>query len=221
MLKKLFAPLNQQQLKILGLSAPLFENNEMKHDSLYGSNQILNKDSDITKTMIKRDWGIDFRESLFESLGFLVNGGHRDGYFQLHSLLMKLDDKGRKAHLNLVQDTFSRFGNTQVAENYRFDLVDVGIEAWDRARYAALCRWGACSDYISDEESWDLMATIFDQVKERFKSWQQYCLSFMAGRQYWRNDLTEEYTEEMNDLLVRLLFNDDAVYKKIGPLEED
>jgi len=206
--------LTQTQLWLLLLSGVLTEQNEVRHDTLYGY-EATKEHIYLVKQALERDWGIRNREDLYSSLNWLLHSGHRTDFNRNFRYISLLPYSLEEKELNRIPSGTSLYNSYQLSKLNKYILPRAGIAAWDFGRYITLCRDGALIKYISDKEAWELMAKIGPMAQQSYSSWYEYGLAYMVGRLAWLDKLTEENVKWHVDLLRRLLFKEDSPWLKI------
>lgn len=175
------------------------------------------------KSLLKRDWGINSKETALEMLEWLESEGHRK---ELHNILKwkdKLKTRETESIKEFLKDAyendiyvsyfFSEFDSFEVEEkelkrssfykelsyNLNFiekfekDIPNCGILAWDMARYVNLLRMCREAGYINVNECWEMLGKIKDECFENFDSWTDFAKSFGIGRKYWLRNSFDGY----------------------------
>ncbi|ACA86780.1 DUF1266 domain-containing protein [Shewanella woodyi] len=200
-----YNPDNLSSVKLWGLavSALLTEMNELRHDVLHHHGT---SDEDIKdlKHMMMRDWGIETREEYLNMLKWLREEGHNRSYMQMQDHLNTLSESAIDAYIDAHSHNVDRQSCLQLVRNYRHTLNIGGIGAWDDGRYVSICRWGASLGLFSEDECWEKIKQISLRVQQSYDSWHSFALSYIAGRQFWRNDATESFAKDEMDVVRRL-----------------
>ena len=206
--------LSDKQYNALGLGSVICQMNEGDHTALtIHENNKANKK--IAKRTLKRDWEIKNRKDLLEELESLSSDEcHSAFYWNYHCFMLKLPVEKIAGYINSTADNEGAHKDLQIIANHRFDLRKCGITAWDAGRYVFLCRYGALIGYLTDSEAWELILQKYDDIKEKFDSWEQFFMSYGVGRLYWRSDISESSADEFSEYLDALLFTKDAPFKE-------
>ena len=202
--------LSQAQLWGLGLSAVLTQLNAARHDRLHGSGTDRDAILDIKHTL-KHYWSIENRKDLLDTLDWLSGQGHHTAFEQWQQIFQLKSERRIKAFLASHTDKV----NLALVNNYYRSLNGVGIRAWDDGRYVSLCRWGATAGYLTEPEAWDHILRLARSVQTTFSSWHNFALSYLAGKQYWQDQLGEDFVVREMELVKVLLSDDDSPWVKL------
>ncbi len=203
--QRIYNPGNLSPVKLwgLGVSSLLTEMNELPHDVLHHHGTSDDNIKDLTH-MMKRDWGIETREEYLNMLQWLLDDGHNRSYMQMQDHLNALSENAIDAYIHTYSHNLDRQNCLKLVRNYRNTLSIGGIGAWDDGRYVSICRWGASLGLFSEEECWDKIHQVSLRVQQSYDSWYSFALSYIAGRQFWRNDATESFAKDEMDVVRRL-----------------
>ncbi|WP_444944987.1 DUF1266 domain-containing protein [Microbulbifer sp. ZKSA006] len=188
--------LSDAQLWGLGVSSILTEMNGQRHDTLYQAGVRTEKVVSNLKHMMQRDWGIESREEYLDMLEWLANEGHNHSYMQIQDHFNTLSEKSIDALIKAYSHNTDQQSNFKIVRNYRHTLRVGGIGAWDDGRYVSICRWGATTGVLTEEESWEKIHQVALRVQSSYDSWYSFGLSYIAGRQYWRKDTSEFFAKD-------------------------
>jgi hypothetical protein len=206
--------LTETQLWLLALGAFLAERNGDRHDTLYGCEP---DDYHIAdwKNVLRRDWGINDRQQLFQKLEWLIKEGHRGDFQRLNSSFALYSYQEQQRILRELPSDSPFYNLYQLVNLYGSKLSDAGIAAWDYGRYISLCRKGAMLKYITDDEAWELMKRIASDVQTAYPGWYEYGLGYIIGRIEWQNKLTEVNAHKHVKWLDNFLLKQDGPWVKI------
>lgn len=123
-------------------------------------------------------WGVYERPDIIEMIDTLAVGKH-------HTLSYKMKDFD--VHHPAVEKVI-----TQINKELEVDLLSFKdfercqtVLAWDLERGANLARTGVSINYLSEKEAYEYLQTIAETAQGTFKNWQEYLVSFIAGRMIW------------------------------------
>jgi len=203
--QKIYNPDNLSPVKLWGLaiSSLLTEMNQLQHDVLHhhGTGDINIKN---LKHMMVRDWGIETRDEYLDMLQWLLDEGHNSSYMRMQAHLNTLSESAMDAYIDAHSHDTDRQSCLQLIRNYRNTLSIGGISAWDDGRYISICRWGTSLGLFSEEECWEKIHQVSLRVQKSYDSWYSFALSYIAGRQFWREDATESFAKDEMDVVRRL-----------------
>jgi hypothetical protein len=88
---------------------------------------------------------------------------------------------------SLLRDWWEIHGPRTHVETMR-TLADAGRpdNAWDLVRFVVLARLGVAADYMSDEESWELIRPIAHRLQHAYANWRPMAQAYLAARRQWR-----------------------------------
>ena len=132
-------------------------------------------------------WGVEDREGLIGTLGYLIPEGHSMDYAKA----LEAISNGRSAedlHTEDMDDdeiavSDSRFA---FAEAYAGQIGPMMLRGWDLGRAANVTRWGYFVGFISEDEAWGILDQIADGCMDAFGSWREYAQSYMFGSMFWK-----------------------------------
>lgn len=178
------APSHEQKLWCLAACAVLTQRNQDRHDLLADAELT---DANINSVMksLSEWWEVEDRKTLFESLHWIEQGGHRKIFAEIAFFL-------RSAEEHELKELESR-SNRDPELNNRIDVVRRHSEqlgkktllGWDYSRYLSLCRWGYMAGYVSEEEAWSLMLPAARILQGAFDSWEDLGANYLIGREFW------------------------------------
>ncbi|MBU6952828.1 DUF1266 domain-containing protein [Hahella sp. HN01] len=206
-------PLSDVQLWGLAVSAILTEFNRARHD-LLGSEVATPESVQAWKEGLQEWWSVTDRDSLLETLDFLLEGGHRAGFDKLREQVMPLTAEQYKAAWEANEDEALR-ANMKIIRRFSNALGEAGIASWDIARYISLCRWGYLVGMMSEEEAWERILHASRAVQSMYHSWRQMGLGYVVGRMYWQSDASDEHMTKFFNLLRRQTVNPDSYWVKL------
>lgn len=214
--------LNPAQLWALGLSAILTERNSDRHDIMGGDER--EEAPSIYKHVVARDWGIHNREDLLESVAFCTTeGGHNKGFTALLNETRSMSHERLTAYIAYQSEHNASYANRlRLTQTYMDKLADTGVLAWDLGRAVSLCRWGYLIGWFDADEMWTRIRPIAQAARETYPSWNMYAVSYAAGSQYWRAQLTQEHTQDYLQVVHLLLTHPDSPWLRVPwdtPLE--
>ncbi|WP_444926837.1 DUF1266 domain-containing protein [Microbulbifer sp. TRSA002] len=192
--------LSQTQLWILGLMGQICEMNELRHDVFHNLGTSEQSRQNIAH-MMKRDWGIESREDCLSMLEWLRTEGHNAGYMPQQKYFEGLSEAAIDAYIEAHDHDTDEQIRLKLVKAYRHTLQVGGIGAWDYARFITVSRWCTSLELLSEEEAWEKMLDIAQRAQKSFDSWYSYGLSYIAGRQYWRKTLSEDFAKKSTEVI--------------------
>ena len=142
---------------------------------------------EIVLSILSDYWGVEDRESLIGTLGYLIPEGHSMDYAKA----LEAISNGRSAQDLHTEDmdeddvavSDSRFA---FAEAYAGQIGPMMLRGWDLGRAANVTRWGYFVGFISEDEAWGILDQIADGCMDAFGSWREYAQSYMFGSMFWK-----------------------------------
>lgn len=215
-MKNIYNPdnLSEAQLWMMALSAVLSEQNDYRHDTLYGCKKTAEL-IENNKHMMKRDWGISNKADLLRSLNWLLKDGHGVDFLDKKHFLSTLSEASQDSYLNRLDKNSSKGIQYHLVKNYNRSTPQAGVLAWDYGRYIFLCRDGALLNYISEQEAWKLMLKAAKLAQKAYSSWREFGLAYIAGRQTWLSNISEESTEEQVSKIKNLIIDKESPWNRL------
>ncbi|MCD8177498.1 MAG: DUF1266 domain-containing protein [Tannerellaceae bacterium] len=163
---------------------------------------------DLLETGVGRDrlveglrdyWGITDRQSAFDLMNSMMEGGHRMYFDMVLDFVKKYPDDGIRT--KMINQEYPN--NERVAEfaanlaacikEYKNDPgipysevnLSKGILGWDTGRMVNLARMCCDVGYITSEEAWDLINSAYEAAQENFPDWRSFAISYVIGRGMW------------------------------------
>lgn len=123
--------------------------------------------------LLKKDWGITDQASAIDRLNGLLTEGHRS-------------------------DPSLRDPNQPAAD---LAIVDRALLAWDGIRVVFLARCCYAVGHIDEATVWAAIAAAIQLIRGRFRGWEEWGRSFVAGRVIWAGGGGGEYEPVVEKLL--------------------
>jgi hypothetical protein len=201
--------LPRNRLWALALTAFLTTANNDRHD-LLGFNDINENNKKIHLDLLKRDWSVNNREELLETIQKTENDGHAAGLKYIKQIIQEtINEKGEfsivtvynKYHLNSRYYNYLKF--TVINWN-RFS--NRTILSWDLGRAIALCRWGYSVGFLSEEDAWKKIMELARKVQTQYQSWEEFGYDYYMGRVFWASGFGDD---------INYLVQTDKLYKEL------
>jgi hypothetical protein len=175
--------------------------------------RIYNVDQQEARDMLRDHWGTRTREALIEQIDRMSNAnGHSLEYMEYHEMLLQMDEEEIPTYIESVHDETLK-SELNIINTYKYDLRKCGGRAFDICRGQFLASIGFEAGYISEKEAWDYILATYDKYCDHFSSWEQYMLSYNAGRQYWSSNTSEAYAIDENYYrYMRLFINEKSLF---------
>lgn len=207
--------LDEYQLWLLGTSAPLVAVNRglgCRYD-LPELVQASPEELARWRIHLEKSWDIRTRKDLLRVLNWLgERGGHRERFEQMQNRLRLMGLSERRAFL-ASQPEAERAAWVFVSDSIP-ELEQVGVLAWDLARYGYLCRQGLLLGLLEPLEAWYLQDGAGRFSMSYFANWAEYCLSFCFGYAHWRGP-TLDVQQYVNDLFNHLADDEHSPLKQM------
>lgn len=165
---------------------------------------------DVLKNVLLREgWSIVDEESAYRILNWLAEEGHRTDFNQLRGILRVMTTKQQDLYIASLQDEYKEI-NTRIVQRYDKLLPESGILAWDLGRAATICHFCAEVGYIPREYAWSYLLNNANQVQQSYRSWTEYGLAYIIGRQFWQKELDASSTSTQLESIQRQLTDSDC-----------
>lgn len=103
--------------------------------------------------------------------------------------------------VQLSDEDFEKLGEwIEKAHKY---VPEVGILAWDAARYVHLVRMCFIANYLTGPQAWKELLEFHPLVENKFSTWNEFSQSFLIGRTFWAG----QEDPELKAACERLLFH--------------
>ena len=176
--------------------------------------RIYNVDQEEARFMLSDHWGIRTREELLEQINRMSNAnGHSLEYMEYQEMLLGMKEEEIPDFINSINDEMVK-NQLIVINTYKYDLRKCGGRAFDICRGQFLASIGFEAGFITEKEAWEYILRTYDKYCNHFTSWEQYMLSYNAGRQFWSGNISEAYAEgEISYKYMRLFINEKSLFK--------
>lgn len=165
---------------------------------------------DVLKNVLLREgWSIVDEESAYRILNWLAEEGHRTDFNQLRGILRVMTTKQQDLYIASLQDEYKEI-NARIVQRYDKLLPESGILAWDLGRVATICHFCAEVGYIPREYAWSYLLNNANQVQQSYRSWTEYGLAYIIGRQFWQKELDASSTSTHLESIQRQLTDSDC-----------
>ncbi|MDR2434075.1 MAG: DUF1266 domain-containing protein [Treponema sp.] len=189
------AELTKEQLWAIALTGIMTERNKSNYDTL-NSSPMDERNKNIWLETLRRDWGINNRDELLETLDKMEHDGHASSLKFIQKIIMEtIEEKGNfsiitiynKYQLNSRQYNYLKF--TILNWNI-FNNRDILV--WDLGRNIALCRWGYDVGFLTEEEALEKIMYYAKLIQPLYNSWEEYGYDYYMGRVFWASGFGED-----------------------------
>ncbi|WP_037289054.1 DUF1266 domain-containing protein [Saccharibacillus sacchari] len=139
-------------------------------------------------------WGITDAEGMRHLAERMWAGMHNPGFQDMRVKLSGMTLAQRKAYVESRRE-MERYAELYTVHLYMDRLPPAGIAAWDLGRLAFYLRCARLEGYIGEEEEEICLLHTAVRARYSYRSWPDYAVAYMAGRQFWAGDLSEELSE--------------------------
>lgn len=196
----------------LALSGILASQNGCRHDTL-APNEPSEENKANVAHVLERDWEIRSGQDLEACLASLMKGGgHNEGFMEMHRMLEAMDMASRKRFIECNRQDPERYAQWAIVDRSLFRLRGKGIAAWDCGRYVMLCRWGAMTGLMPDQQAWELILKMARTIQPRYSDWYEYGISYVTGRCFWLCTLSADQTNILMQHVKQLLSGRNATW---------
>lgn len=155
---------------------------------------------DYIKDQLDSSWGITDRQTMIDTLCWLVAQGQAPDFAEQAQaldwmgLLQGSDEEIKEAFVLLAVELNYDEETTAYLQDFYINVRDVyaicgdnGIDAWDYCRITQLC--GACYyvGYITLEESLAIQLEVARAIQQEFSSWVEMNDSYYYGYAFWQS----------------------------------
>ncbi|WP_235945868.1 DUF1266 domain-containing protein [Saccharibacillus alkalitolerans] len=141
--------------------------------------------------LLEETWGVTDIEGVRHLAERMWSGVHNPGFQHTRLLFSGMTLDQRRHYVDGVRE-HERYGEWYAVHLYMDRLPPAGIAAWDLGQLAFYLRCARLEEYIGEEE--EEICLLHTAVRARFsyRSWPDYAIAYMAGRQFAARDLSEE-----------------------------
>ena len=195
--------LTEEQLWAIALTGIMTEINYDSHSTLNSNKK---RKKEVYLEVLRRDWGINNRNELLETLIEVEKDGFAPYLDSMKVLIM--ENNGNMEQI-FKESQYSEYGKRRllfVLENWEI-YKSINIKSWDMGRNIALCRWGYDVGYLSEDEAWEKIMYFAKQIQPIYKSWNEYGFSYYLGRIFWASGFgpVEEYINKTEQIYKKLI----------------
>ena len=155
---------------------------------------------DDLKSGLAEWWGITSNTTAMETIGWLLNEGHRVYYDRLRPLLKEIpaSQKAKRMAMlsQLFEDTDKATEFLQHLEETESQLKEegfvtseadweLGIVGWDAGRAVNVIRMSYDAGFITEAAAWDAIGFAAKLTFDHFTSWKELGKSYAIGRAMW------------------------------------
>ncbi|QHS63310.1 DUF1266 domain-containing protein [Chitinophaga agri] len=193
------------------------------HDRQYiacGANQIYlrgerldtletGSDQDEIRHMLRKDWHINSRDKLLNTIDWLATSGHRVYFKPIWQILTTLPVRDRAEALGKLQQQFAAKGDDASIEQYAVNISEcykhlreisdcfegkkckLDALTWDLGRAINLCRWGYDAGFLSREEAMRNIRKFGWELLHNYTSWANLGENYLIGFAMWSGDIEQ------------------------------
>jgi hypothetical protein len=206
----LFAELTKEQLWAISLTGIMTERNGSNRSTL-NADEINEGNINKWLDVLKRDWEINNREELLNTLETMENSGHASALKYIKQIIEETMNQQEQSFS--IFDIYNKYRLSQRYYNYlKFIFInwnifnDQTILAWDLGRNISLCRWGYEVGFLTEEEAWEKIMYYAGKIQSLYNSWDEYGYDYYIGRVFWGSGFGED---------INYLTQTDSIYKKL------
>ncbi len=197
---------DNQKIWLAALPAIIMSSNKSKLDTLEVE-EITEASIEKWKKILSRDWSIDNRDDLIETIAKMEYSGHDDSYNLLKNLM--IENEYIPLQDILKQETLSSKNRKYYAflQIHREEYENIDLIAWDLGRMTSLVRWGYQVGFLSEPESWNIMLYFGQKIQKYYSSWEEYGRAYGLGRIFWASGFGKEdsYRDKTEPIVADLL----------------
>lgn len=201
--------LPKNRLWALALTGFLTIANNDQHD-LLGFNDINENSKKNYLNLLSRDWDVNSREELLETIQKTENDGHAARLRSIKQIIQDIIDE--KGEFSIVA-VYNKYRLNSREYNYlKFTVINWNrfggrtILAWDLGRVIALCRWGYNVGFLTEQEAWEKIMNLARKLQSAYQSWEEFGYDYYMGRVFWASGFGDD---------VNYLVQTDKLYKDL------
>lgn len=205
--------LSKSQLWLIATSAMLTQLNKEFHDTLlphhiYGTEGLLKE----SKQCLLRDWETKDLADLSDTIKYLHT---KQTFAPAQNSWEFLSESEFDKTQYFGNDMLELRNLTDMAQNYQYDLNN-SDSAWHYGRCAWVIRHAFYNEFITEEETWNLLKENGNLIKKSFDSWESFGLSYLVGAQFWKRANYNEVTmRETKNNITYLLTNKNSPWLNV------
>jgi hypothetical protein len=187
--------LTKEQLWAIALTGIMTERNKSNYNTL-NSSELNERNKNIWLETLRRDWGINNREDLLQTLDKMENNGHANALKNTQQIITEIMEENGSFYIIAV---YNKYQLDSKQYNYlKFTIMNWNIFsnrsilAWDLGRNIALCRWGYDVGFLTEEEAWEKIMYYAKIIQPLYKSWEGYGYDYYMGRVFWASGFGED-----------------------------
>ncbi|OWA37230.1 hypothetical protein B9G55_03940 [Saccharibacillus sp. O16] len=193
------------------LGAPLLSQNGVQPPYTTASCRAANFDSAF---ILHALWNVTDAEGVYELAQRMWSGMHNPSFQEIRLALAGMTLDQRKKYVQSYRE-HERYEELYTVNLYMDRLPPAGIAAWDLGRLVFYLRCAGLEGYISEQEEAALLLHTAVRARYAYRSWTDYAVAYMAGRQFWAQDLSEEASEINYGILCSLLTGEQTPWREL------
>ncbi|TAH53369.1 MAG: DUF1266 domain-containing protein [Treponema sp.] len=196
----------------LCLGAPLALQNTANYDMLALFKEGKSKvEPEIWKNLLASSWSIESREQFLETFDDVAANGHTASWVEMEKILDAnpgLDPLRIALYMNYSVYQCDRLFLVRAARGW---LGSRTIKAWDLGRLINVTRWAYAAGYITENEAWERILGMADELFALYASWEDYFAAYAAGRGFFGANDAWNYMEAVFTYVSKELARPDTV----------
>ncbi|MDO3411986.1 DUF1266 domain-containing protein [Saccharibacillus sp. CPCC 101409] len=193
----------------MALGAPLLESNDAEPPYAF-------EDCDFgVGGMLEEQWGVTEAYDVRNLAERMWAGMHNPSFQEIRLLLGGMTLAERRAYIGRIDRNTDRYADFYTVNLYMDRLPPAGIAAWDWGRLAFYVRCARMTGLIGEAEENAYLLNTALRARFAYRSWPDYAVAYMAGRQFWRRDISEEWSEINLGQLRSLLIGRRSLWREL------
>ena len=146
----------------------------------------------LEQGILERDWGVTDRESLDETIDWLLTEGHNADAL---SVLIGLEDMSRDELIAFMEEIgfeAEELVDILAAYDAKAAYGENAIVGWDLSRAMSLMGWGYLAGYYTYEEAMDQSLETAQRIQQTFGCWDDFYNSYFFGYSYWSEEALDD-----------------------------
>jgi nitrous oxidase accessory protein NosD len=192
--------IDSEKLYLLGFDGVLDASNRFYLDRLEVADL---KNESLVKNeqkLLEQWWDITDRSSLIETLLWFAKEGHRNSFEgQVHAI-SRANEFEYRGLIDHYKDSEHALYRLFMARNHSNMFQSGKMLAWDMTRAVSVIRRAYTAGYIDEAEAWRFLEGLElpKKIKQTYGgSWEDYGKHYLAGRNYWSKESSNEADSRM------------------------
>ncbi|MCL2456526.1 MAG: stalk domain-containing protein [Defluviitaleaceae bacterium] len=144
----------------------------------------MTREKETVANILKNSWNIDSRAGLIATISETTDGGHNSNFAGEYQELSELSDSEFEFFLTILDESDEKFIAEMIHE-LGDKWGEKQLKAWDWFRMIHLAGWGYALDFVTQNESFELMLPAIERLRATFSSWDEANQNYLDGYAWW------------------------------------